>query len=113
MATRDHRQTFMASSKDPSKVTPPVSPRGARMRRATSSRRSAPSVPLAQLTKKLMGSDPGSRFDAGGGPGAPGEEGLELAGALLLPVGDLLVHGGQLPGGGLAVDLAGVAGLVD
>src|SRR5690348_8394481 len=54
MATRDQRQTFMPSSNEPAKETPPVSPRGARIRSATSSSRRAPSVPLAQLTKKFI-----------------------------------------------------------
>ena len=54
MATRECRQTFMPSMSVPAKATPPVAPRGPRMRKATNSRRRAPSVPLAQVTKKLQ-----------------------------------------------------------
>ena len=57
MATRDHRQAFRPSVRAPSKETPPVAPFGPRMRRSASSRRSGPSVPLAQVTKKRMGRD--------------------------------------------------------
>jgi hypothetical protein len=49
----------------PSNQTPPVSPFGDPMRSATSSRRKAPSVPRAQVTKNRKRSDDdGGRVDS-------------------------------------------------
>src|SRR4051794_37488374 len=124
MATRDHRQTFIASSRVPSKDTPPVSPRGARMRSAISSRRRGPSVPLAQLTKNLMGGagrvyarsmgrETGGGVGARGGPGASAQQRLVIATRSLLPGGDFFVEAGHLFGGRVAIDLFGVHRLID
>src|SRR5262245_30886326 len=50
-ATRARRQTLIAIVSGPSNQTPPRSPLAPAMRIAASSRRSAPSVPRAQVTK--------------------------------------------------------------
>src|SRR5574340_1641773 len=84
----------MPASRGPSKETPPRSPRTAGSLSPASSRRRAPSVPLAHVAKNFMAGASGAGA-AGGGRGGAGED-TQADGALGLALGD--VH--QLVGAG-------------
>src|SRR5262245_56688393 len=107
MAVRAWRQARMPASMGPSKATPPRSPWTRRIRSSTSSRRRAPSVPLAQVAKKRMGSDarprsairePILRRRPALGAGAVGADADGALGGALRRVHELVGAGHELVG---------------